>query len=377
MARKVVSLAPCFDMPPTVHNSVRADERQERHGNLLGLLRAHRRPYNSTSRMTIASEADSNLQAHSKIEYLETDLSRGRRRRKDQSLLLGRGASFSILLICVHFWVRPICGALTDATRSTSTGNGLQYATAGVLAQFTVTAYEEDGRRRTSGGDDFIVQLAGTRALYGSVIDNLDGSYQATYVATKSGAYEMSVKLLGEGGLTASYFENVWFFYTPVLVSVDPQINHDWGTGLLTATASDYVSVRWAGKVKPYFTETYTFIATSDDGSKLWVDGVPLIDRWDSYCNDTAATIALRSNVFVDIKMEYKEVVGTALVRLFWESPSSPRQLVPSSSFYFETHTAKSPFGLVVSPSFASGPHSYATGDGVCMMHVCAQVRAC
>ena len=259
----------------------------------------------------------------------------------------------------------PVLAALTDPTRSTSTGVGLQYATAGVLAQFTVTAYEEDGVRRTSGGDDFIVELAGTRGLTGSVIDNLDGSYQGTYIATKSGAYEVSVKLLREGGLTASYFENVWFFYTPALVAVDPQINHDWGTGLLTSTASDYVSVRWAGKVKPYFTETYTFIATSDDGSKLWVDGVPLIDRWDSYCNDTAATIPLKSNVFVDIKMEYKEVVGTAVARLFWESPSSPRQLIPSSSFYFETHTAKSPFGLVVAPSYAHGATSFATGHGL------------
>ena len=189
------------------------------------------------------------------------------------------GALCALLAICGQTMMRPTEGALTDATRSKSTGVGLQYATAGVLAQFTVTAYEENGVRRTSGGDDFIVQLGGTRALLGSVIDNLDGSYQATYMGTKSGAYEVSVKLLREGGLTASYFENVWFFYTPALVAVDPQINHDWGTGLLTPTATDYVSVRWEGKVKPYFTETYTFIATSDDGSKLWVDGVPLIDR--------------------------------------------------------------------------------------------------
>jgi hypothetical protein len=272
-----------------------------------------------------------------------------------------------VAAVCV-VWVllmRPAHSAMTDATRSKSTGVGLQYATAGILAQFTVTAFEENGVRRTSGGDDFIVQLAGTRSLLGSVIDNLDGSYQATYIGTKSGAYEVSVKLLREGGLTASYFENVWFFYTPALVAIDPQINHDWGTGLLTATATDYVSVRWEGKVKPFFTETYTFIATSDDGAKLWVDGVPLIDRWDSFCNDTAATIGLRSNVFVDITMEYKEVVGTAIVRLFWESHSAPKELVPSSAFYFETHAAKSPFGLVISPSFANGAASHASGAGL------------
>ena len=32
------------------------------------------------------------------------------------------------------------------------------------------------------------------------------------------------------------------------------------------------------------------------------------------------------------------QVTGTAIVRLFWESQSAPRALVPSSAFYFETH---------------------------------------
>ena len=44
------------------------------------------------------------------------------------------------------------------------------------------------------------------------------------------------------------------------------------------------------GKVKTQYAETYTFYATTDDGARLWVDNVPLIDRWDSYCNETSAT---------------------------------------------------------------------------------------
>jgi hypothetical protein len=122
--------------------------------------------------------------------------------------------------------------------------------------------------------------------------------------------------------------------------------------------------VRWQGKVKPLFTETFTFFVTSDDGAKLWVDNVPLVDRWDSYCNDTTATIGLKSNVFADINLEYKEVVGTAVVRLFWGSNSIPKELVPSSSFYFETHAAKSPFALMISPAQADGANSHASGAG-------------
>ena len=49
----------------------------------------------------------------------------------------------------------------TDATKSESTGSGLQFATAGVVAQFTITAKDESGVRRTSGGDEWIVELDG------------------------------------------------------------------------------------------------------------------------------------------------------------------------------------------------------------------------
>ena len=68
---------------------------------------------------------------------------------------------------------------------------------------------------------------------------------QVSYTATKSGSYEAGVKLAKSGGLTGSYFENVWFFYTPVKVTVDPQINMDWGVGRITPTGANYISVRW------------------------------------------------------------------------------------------------------------------------------------
>ena len=49
---------------------------------------------------------------------------------------------WSVWLVCMLFLsVAPQASAeTTDATKSTASGNGLQYATAGVLAAFTVTA---------------------------------------------------------------------------------------------------------------------------------------------------------------------------------------------------------------------------------------------
>lgn len=156
-----------------------------------------------------------------------------------------RAALLAVAGLLVLFAPTAVDAEATDATKSESSGNGLQFATAGVLAQFTVTAKDESGVRRTSGGDEWIVELDGTRSISGSVVDNLDGTYQVSYTATKSGSYEAGVKLAKSGGLTGSYFENVWFFYTPVKVTVDPQINMDWGVGRITPTGANYISVRW------------------------------------------------------------------------------------------------------------------------------------
>ena len=260
-----------------------------------------------------------------------------------------------------------VAGERTDSTKSTASGNGLQYATAGVLAEFTVTAKDESGVRRTSGGDEFIVELEGTRPITGSVTDNLDGSYAVHYTPTKSGNYEAGVKLAKSGGLTGQYFENVWFFYTPVKTTVTPTIKLDWGLGKVTDSAADYVSVRWQGKVKPLFAETHTFSLNSDDGAKLWVDNVVLIDRWDSTCNETSGTIVLKPHVFYNIKLEYKEVTGTAFVELSWASQSTPKEIIPASQLYYETHVKQSPFSFLVSPNIAVGAHSWATGEGLAL----------
>ena len=76
--------------------------------------------------------------------------------------------NFFIALILI-VPVDPIYAQYTDGARSLATGTGLQYATTGVLAQFTITAIDESGLPRTLGGDDFVVELDGTRTLSGSV----------------------------------------------------------------------------------------------------------------------------------------------------------------------------------------------------------------
>jgi hypothetical protein len=114
----------------------------------------------------------------------------------------------------------------------------------------------------------------------------------------------MTVTLARGGGLSADYFENVWFFYTPVLSRIDAQVDFDWGTGTITPTAADYVSVRWSGRLLPRYSEVYTFYVDADDGVRLWINDVQLIDRWDTGANMTAAKSSLKANIFYRIKLE-------------------------------------------------------------------------
>ena len=108
---------------------------------------------------------------------------------------------------------------------------------------------------------------------------------------------------------------------------VDPTVNFDWGTGALTTYGRDYVSIRWSGKVVATTTEEYTFYLEADDGVRLWLDHELVLDAWETCCVELRINFAMVKNRFADIRLEYKEEVGTAAVRLQWSSPAILRQV--------------------------------------------------
>ena len=67
-----------------------------------------------------------------------------------------------------------------------------------------------------------------------------------------------------------------------------------WGLGPLTAFGSDYVTIRWSGKVRPDFSETYTFFVNAMTGARLWIDRSLVLDTW-------AATVRPRLCMFMKI----------------------------------------------------------------------------
>ena len=76
-----------------------------------------------------------------------------------------------------------------------------------------------------------------------------NGTFSATYSSKYDGPATLELFVLYNGGWYAEYFNNAFLDGVPAIRRIDTFINFDWGTGLVTADAADFVSARWFGKV--------------------------------------------------------------------------------------------------------------------------------
>ncbi|NLE24556.1 MAG: anti-sigma factor domain-containing protein, partial [Clostridiaceae bacterium] len=91
-----------------------------------------------------------------------------------------------------------------------------------------------------------------------------------------------TVKNGNGSGLRGEYYDNMDLTKFK-FAKVDPVINFEWGEGSpADVIDADSYSIRWTGKVEPRYSDTYTFYTNTDDGVRLWVNGVLLIDKWQS-----------------------------------------------------------------------------------------------
>jgi hypothetical protein len=137
-------------------------------------------------------------------------------------------------------------------------------------------------------------------------------------------------------GLQGDYFNNITLTGTPVVTRIDPTVNFDY---IYTQSAPginlENYSVRWTGQVKPQYNETYTFYVNTDDGVRLWVNGVQLVNNWvNQGATEKNGTIVLVGGQRYDIIMEYYQGSGYASSKLSWSSASTPKAIIPASQLY-------------------------------------------
>ncbi|MCA9960764.1 MAG: SH3 domain-containing protein, partial [Anaerolineales bacterium] len=117
---------------------------------------------------------------------------------------------------------------------------------------------------------------------------------------------------------TAKYWDNPTLSGTPVLQRQENDIDHDWGDAAPhTLVPDDNFSARWTRSIN-FAAGNYRFTATMDDGMRVWVDSVLIIDSWwDSQVHSQSGDVYLTAGDHT-VKVEYYEVGGGAIAKLTW-----------------------------------------------------------
>jgi len=146
------------------------------------------------------------------------------------------------------------------------------------------------------------------RVLYVTDDASLDEVINATEFVTSPG---------GSRGLTGEYFNNDSLQGAPALVRTDEKIGFHWGEGSYAENGPvDRFSVRWTGYFIPLSDDDYKFYVSADDGVRLFINDVQVIDDWQRHGEtlDTYSTHLDKGKPY-KIRLEYFEAVGTATAR--------------------------------------------------------------
>jgi uncharacterized repeat protein (TIGR02543 family) len=180
-------------------------------------------------------------------------------------------------------------------------------------------------------GDTSILssQAASTRAT----MPPGDASLTAMFTAIGGAATGLRGEYYNDGSNAAYPLTNP-FAGSPALTRTDATVDFDWGSGSPgSPVTANFFSVKWTGKVKAPVTGSYTFTVTGDDGVRLFLNGVKVIDGWkDQGAASYSYSTTLTANALYNIELHYYEHESGAVCRLRWSYPGQSDQAIPQSA---------------------------------------------
>jgi len=178
------------------------------------------------------------------------------------------------------------------------------------------------------------------------------GILSVAVVITVAGTAQAVTNPVG-GGILHAGLEGTYYgdpdFQREVFTRRDIRLDFDWGEAVrpgggvpwdkIQSIGTDNYSIRWTGQIMPRFSEEYT-VTVEADSVRLWLKPAgtadwpaePLIDDWPSgdpaKYEPQSGKIKLEAGKPYDIRIDYRERTGPARMRLLWESPSAPQEVV-------------------------------------------------
>lgn len=129
----------------------------------------------------------------------------------------------------------------------------------------------------------------------------------------------------GEHGLRGEYFRGRTLEGEPVLTRTDAAVDFRWnGQSPAEGLGVNDYSVRWTGTLTAPKTGEYTLGLASDDGSRLYLNGAPLIGKWEDHgLESQSVKVRLEAGHAYDLRIEYYQNLGDAAVVLGWRAPGA------------------------------------------------------
>ncbi len=153
--------------------------------------------------------------------------------------------------------------------------------------------------------------------------------YEAADQASINFSWRLSSAQTAPGGWAAEYYNNTNLQPPQAGGRLESNIEYNWGGGSpLAGINADNFSVRWWG-FPTFEGGTYTFVAAADDGVRIYVDNVLVLDGWapGSY-REIRATAEITPGTHT-VRVEYFELGDQARISVYWTRSGA---LPPGSS---------------------------------------------
>jgi len=126
------------------------------------------------------------------------------------------------------------------------------------------------------------------------------------------------------------YFNNIDLSGQLVLAREEAELDNVWYLGSPDpAVNADNFSARWI-KSAEFTAGGHEFLVTADDGVRLYIDGIMVLDKWIDQAATSYLVEADLSAGLHEVKMEYYERDGNAVARLGWV-PDGPPPAAPDT----------------------------------------------
>lgn len=126
-----------------------------------------------------------------------------------------------------------------------------------------------------------------------------------------------------DGAFRAEYFAGTALAGPPVVAACEATVGGNWGRGRAhPRVPEDGFSARWAADLE-LAAGTYRFALSTDDGTRLFVDGELVIDAWALRPVRTSVAYGALSAGRHRVVVEYFEQDGFAAAQLDWSRSAS------------------------------------------------------